>query len=136
MELAASLPPQLKVRGRQKKWIFRDALRDWLPDEILDRPKQGFMVPISSWFRGELRGHVRDVLLDRASLGRDYFKAAEVQRLLERHERGADGLAKRLWALYVFELWHREFVDSHQSASLSIPAIDTATCSEPSTVGT
>ena len=55
MEFAASIPAELKVRGREKKWIFREALRGWLPDEILDRPKQGFSVPIADWFRNDLR---------------------------------------------------------------------------------
>ena len=74
MEFAASIPAELKVDGREKKWIFREALREWLPNEILDRPKQGFTVPIGDWFRGELRDLVREVLLDRDSLGRGYFR--------------------------------------------------------------
>ena len=55
MELAASIPGDLKVRGSEKKWILRTALRGWLPDEVLDRPKQGFVVPLSDWLRGDLR---------------------------------------------------------------------------------
>lgn len=121
MELAASIPADLKVRGRHKKWILREALRDWLPNEILDRPKQGFMVPLSDWFRGELREHLHDVLLDPGALSRGYFRRDAVQRLLSRHDRGADVAAKKLWALYVFELWHRELVD-HESSPLA-PAI-------------
>ncbi len=70
MEFAASIPADLKVRGREKKWIFRQALRGWLPDEILDRPKQGFTVPVGDWFRTDLREMLRDVLLDPGSLDR------------------------------------------------------------------
>ena len=116
MEFAASIPAHLKVNGRNKKWILRNALRDWLPDEILDRPKQGFMVPLSDWFRGELRQHLRDTLLDPSTLNRGYFRPDSVMSLLDRHDRGADGAAKRLWALYMFELWHREFVDREDGA--------------------
>ena len=64
MEFAASLPADLKLRGGEKKWILREALRGWLPDDILDRPKQGFSVPLGDWLRGDLRELARDVLLD------------------------------------------------------------------------
>ena len=75
MEFAASIPADLKVRGAEKKWIFRQALRGWIPDEILDRPKQGFTVPIGEWFRNELHDLVRDVLLDPGTLGRGLLPA-------------------------------------------------------------
>jgi asparagine synthase (glutamine-hydrolysing) len=117
MEFVASIPAEFKVRGRHKKWILREALREWLPSDILDRPKQGFMVPLSDWFRGELREHLREVLLDPGSINRDYFRPAVVTELLERHDRGADGAAKKLWSLYMFELWHREFVDVGRGAA-------------------
>ena len=111
MEFAASIPASLKVRGAEKKWILREAMRGWLPDDILDRPKQGFTVPMSSWLRGDLRAWSRDVLLDRTTLQRGYFEPAAVRRLLDRHDGGADGEAKRIWSLVMLELWHREYVD-------------------------
>lgn len=115
MEFAASIPANLKVHGHEKKWIFREALRGWLPDEILDRPKQGFTVPIGHWFRGELHDLVREVLLDRDSLGRGYFRPEAVESMLARHAAGADAETKRIWALFMFELWHREFMDRSQA---------------------
>jgi asparagine synthase (glutamine-hydrolysing) len=118
MELAASIPAEYKVRGGEKKWILREALRPWLPGEILDRPKQGFSVPLSSWLRTDLQGWARDILLDPSSLGRGYFEPAEVNRLLDRHGAGADGDAKRIYSLLMLELWHREFVDA---PSLALP---------------
>lgn len=110
MQLAASIPARLKVRGRKKKWILREAMRGWLPDEILDRPKQGFTIPLASWMRGDLRSWSRDILLDPATLARGYFEPHEVHRLLDRHDAGADGDAPRIWSLLMLELWHREFV--------------------------
>jgi asparagine synthase (glutamine-hydrolysing) len=111
MQLAASIPAELKVRGREKKWILREALREWLPDDILDRPKQGFSVPLDDWFRHELRDHAHEVLLDRGSLSRNYFRPAVVGGMLERHRAGTHDEGKRLWSLLMLELWHREFVD-------------------------
>jgi asparagine synthase (glutamine-hydrolysing) len=122
LELAASIPAGLKVRGRQKKWILREALRGWLPDEILDRPKQGFSVPVSAWFRDELSDLAQSVLLDRRSLDRGYFRAGAVEALLARHRAGTADEGKRLWSLFVLELWHREFVD-HASVPETLLAV-------------
>jgi asparagine synthase (glutamine-hydrolysing) len=110
MELAASIPGRYKVRGGEKKWIFREALRPWLPSEILDRPKQGFSVPLSSWLRTDLQGWARDILLDPSTLERGCFEPAMVRRLLDRHAAGSDGDAQRIYSLLMLELWQREFV--------------------------
>lgn len=112
MEFAASIPADLKVRGREKKWIFREALRGWIPDDILDRPKQGFSVPISEWLRTDLRPLLHDVLLDDATLERGYFRPDAVRSMLARHEHGAESESKPLWAMFMLELWQREFVDA------------------------
>jgi asparagine synthase (glutamine-hydrolysing) len=118
MELAASIPADLKVRGGDKKWILREALRDWLPDEILDRPKQGFSVPVGDWFRHELRDLVSGVLLDPKAVARGYFRPEAIRTMLDRHSRGASQETKPLWALFMFELWHREFVDGAATPSV------------------
>lgn len=110
MEFAASIPADLKVRGMQKKWILREALREWLPDEILDRPKQGFSVPVGHWFRHELKDQLRDVLLDPTSIGRGYFRPDVLESMVDRHTSGMSDETKPLWALFMLELWHREFV--------------------------
>jgi asparagine synthase (glutamine-hydrolysing) len=122
MELAASIPAELKVRGSEKKWILRQALRGWLPDDILDRPKQGFSVPMSDWLRGDLKPWARDILLDRETLDRGYFDSAAVEGLLDRHAAGTDGDAKRIWALLMLELWHREFVGPSSTDRLAAAA--------------
>ena len=122
LEFAASIPAGFKVRGTQKKWILREALRGWLPDEILDRPKQGFSVPVSAWFRNELAELAQSVLLDRRSLDRGYFRHGQVEAMLDRHRAGTRDEGKRLWALFVLELWHREFVD-HEPAPERLLAI-------------
>ena len=118
LEFAASIPADLKVRGTEKKWIFRQALRGWVPDDILDRPKQGFTVPIGDWFRNDLRDLARDVLLDPGTLDRGYFKPSTVRSMLDRHSAGDGAQTNPLWALFMFELWHREFIDSSPSPAM------------------
>ena len=88
MEFAASIPADLKVRGREKKWILREALRDWLPDEILDRPKQGFSVPVGDWFRDELRDLASATSCSiRNRSPRGYFRPEAIRSMLDRHSR-------------------------------------------------
>jgi asparagine synthase (glutamine-hydrolysing) len=110
MEFAAALPARRKARGVRKKWILRRAYRGRIPDPVLDGRKRGFGVPLAAWFRGELRGFAREVLLDPATLGRGVVAEAPVRALLERHDAGADR-SMQIWALLALELWQREFVD-------------------------
>jgi asparagine synthase (glutamine-hydrolysing) len=111
MELGASLPAELKLRGTEKKVVLRDALRGWIPDDILDRPKMGFGVPIVDWFRNDLREWARDILLDPSTRERGWFDSGYVEMTLDRHARGLEDASSRIWALLVLELWLREFVD-------------------------
>ena len=112
MEFAASLPASLKLRGTDGKRILRRALRDTLPDEILDRPKMGFGVPLDSWFRNELRDLPAERLLDPSSLGRGYLNGDEVERLIAEHHAGAADHSFRIWALLQLDSWHREVADA------------------------
>jgi asparagine synthase (glutamine-hydrolysing) len=107
MELAASLPPELKAgRGRRKR-ILRSALRGWVPDEILDAPKRGFELPVARWFRGELRDYTREVLLDTSAISRGWCREAEVCRLLDEHANGTRDHGRGIWRLLMLELWYQ-----------------------------
>ena len=111
VEFATSLPSNWKLRGKKSKYILKDTFADLLPRDILRRGKMGFGVPISRWFREELRDYLCDTLLDPSSLSRGYFDEARVRQLIVEHEKGVRDHGYRLWALLVLELWHREFID-------------------------
>lgn len=112
MELAASAPPELKVSGAEKKVAFRAALRGWVPDEILDRPKRGFELPIAEWLRGDLGTFAQEVLLDPVTRERGVLNPDYARGLLTRHIAGRDDHAGQIWTLLVLELWHREVKES------------------------
>jgi asparagine synthase (glutamine-hydrolysing) len=122
MEYVAGLPGAWKLEGQTTKKLFKDALRPWLPDHILDRPKWGFGVPIADWFAGALRDLPREILLDERSLARGLFRPDEVRRLIDGH--GVDGTnnADRLWALIQLELWQRTFLDELSPEPLALDA--------------
>ncbi|MGC1165457.1 MAG: asparagine synthase (glutamine-hydrolyzing) [Solirubrobacterales bacterium] len=111
-ELAAALPPRMKLRGRTTKWALKEiARRRGLPADLVHRRKQGFGVPVGAWLRGELRPWVEDLLLDPRSLERGYFDPEGVRRLLREHLDGDADHTNRVWNLAVLELWHRSWVD-------------------------
>src|SRR5207253_11256423 len=112
MEFAARLPVRFKLRGRNAKYLLKQAFADLLPPENVHRRKMGFGVPVGPWFRGPLRELLCDSLLSVRSLGRGQFQADEVQRLVREHlDRQAD-YSFQLWNLLMLELWQREFLDS------------------------
>jgi asparagine synthase (glutamine-hydrolysing) len=111
MEFAARLPVDLKLRGKQAKYLLKRAFPEMLPAENVSRRKMGFGVPVGEWFRSSLRSLLEDALLSEQSAKRLYFQPQEIRRLLGEHlERRADHSFK-LWNLLMLELWHREFID-------------------------
>ena len=117
MEFAASLPADLKLRGNSTKYILKRAARSLLPADIIDRPKKGFSVPLCDWFRTDLREMVGDLLLDRRSASRGYFKPGVVQRLVDEHWRGTVAWEDQLWSLLMLESWHRMLIDSRPTGA-------------------
>ncbi len=118
VEFAARLPVGLKIRNGRRKHILKAAAAGLVPPEILDRRKQGFAVPVGNWFRGGLREVFHDVLLSARARQRGYFEPRFIERLLREHELGRRDHSARLWALVVFELWHRLYLDSRQASPL------------------
>jgi asparagine synthase (glutamine-hydrolysing) len=111
VEWAATLPPQLRLRGQTGKYLLRRAMRERLPAATLSGPKRGFGVPVAAWLRGELRPMLLDTVLSERALGRGYLRPQAVRRLVGEHLEGRVDRAKQLWALLCLELWHRAFLD-------------------------
>jgi asparagine synthase (glutamine-hydrolysing) len=110
--LGAALPARFKVRGREKKIALRASLRGLVPDEWIDRRKQGFQVPMAEWFRGDLRDLARETLLADDARSHAYLRREAVESLLERHLAGAEDNSSLLWSILTFEVWQREVVDA------------------------
>lgn len=109
--LAAAIPSNLKLRGATTKAVLKEAARGILPDDIIDRPKHGFGVPVGRWFREDLAPYARDVLLDPATQARGFFRPGAVETLLEEHVSGRRNHGQRIWLLLTLEWWHRLFLD-------------------------
>ncbi|RXR00886.1 asparagine synthetase B family protein [Pseudoxanthomonas composti] len=111
------LPADAKLRGTQKRWLFKQAMVGILPTDILKKPKQGFGLPIAVWMKepGPMQTRVRQVLLDERTQARGWIEPAFVSRLVEMHMAGGADHSAALWQLLVLELWMRKYFDARSA---------------------
>ncbi len=113
VEFTARMPLDLKLRGRDTKWILREAMKGILPPAILSREKMGFPVPVGSWLKGEFKHLVEEFVLSERTLSRGIFNADFVRKLAGEHFRG-ENHSERLWFLLNFEIWQRQTIDGEK----------------------
>jgi asparagine synthase (glutamine-hydrolysing) len=111
IEMAARMPPKLKLRGLKRKYILKRALENVLPKDVVWRKKAGFGAPIRSWLRGPLRPLVRDLLSEETVRRRGLFRHKEVMRVIDDNDTGREDNNLQVFQLLGLELWHREFID-------------------------
>ena len=99
----SGLPPEMKLRGREGKFLFKKALEPILPEEILYRPKMGFAIPLDSWFRGPLRDEVRSSLLGPVMSDSGLFDGRALKRIVDQHQSGVRDHSAPIWTLLMFE---------------------------------
>jgi asparagine synthase (glutamine-hydrolysing) len=109
MELAFSMPGDLKIRGGTRKYILKQALRGLVPDRILDRKKEGFSIPMKQWLKRELKPLMERLLAPERLAARGLIEPAETRRLIDEHCAGRANHAHVLFSLMVFERWAEEF---------------------------
>jgi asparagine synthase (glutamine-hydrolysing) len=112
IDFVTRIPASMKLSGLETKHLLKRAVRDLVPPEILDRPKQGFGVPIQQWINNELRDRIRETLTETRTRQRGLVNQRYVAVLLDEHERGRRDHSMALWSLLMLELWHRSFIDS------------------------
>lgn len=109
MELMASVPPVIKFKNGHLKSLFRHAVKNLVPVEILERKdKMGFPVPLNRWFKRELRPFIADCLLSKTCRERGLFNPATIETALTRDQPFSRGL----WGALCLELWYRQFMDA------------------------
>lgn len=105
VELAASIPFSLKLKGRTTKYILKRAVEKTLPSGILKQRKQGFAIPVHRWFREELFNFSEKILLKEKSQSRRYFRPSYIRWMLDAHKSGKQRFGFQLYALVILELW-------------------------------
>jgi asparagine synthase (glutamine-hydrolysing) len=107
VEWMATLPPDLKLNGREGKFVFKKSLESYLPNDILYRPKMGFSVPLSSWFRGPLKLRVQEALLGDTLKQTGWFNQDFLQHIVTQHQAGLRDYSSPIWSLLMFEAFLR-----------------------------
>jgi asparagine synthase (glutamine-hydrolysing) len=103
VEWLSTLPPGLKLHGREGKYLLKKAMEPYLPNDIMYRPKMGFAVPLASWFRGPLRERLRESVLGPRMLDSGYFERRFLATLVDDHQSGVKDHSAALWSLLMFD---------------------------------
>ena len=103
LEFAASLPENMRVRRGQGKWLMKRTMERYLPEDILYRPKMGFVTPIAQWFRGPLAETARGIASNTTLARTGWFESAEIAKLAEEHISGRSDHSRLLWQLLMLE---------------------------------
>jgi len=109
VELAASFPPSLRMKGFSTKFIFKKTMEKILPKEIIYRPKQGFSIPVKNWFRKDLKKMLLEVLSEEQIKKNRLFNYSYIERLIQEHLEGKENHSHCLWALMIFNLWQERY---------------------------
>jgi asparagine synthase (glutamine-hydrolysing) len=117
-EWAAMLSPRWKNRFGESKYILKKlGERIGVPRQVLYRPKKGFSMPLVHWFRQNSGASLLDILLEPRTIQRGYFRENSLRRRVLEHRRGIRDRSWELWHLLIFELWHRNFLESEPQAA-------------------
>lgn len=117
-EFSASIPSGLKIRGMDEKYIFRKTMGRFLPKMIRKRKKYPFFIPIHRW-SGEIMEIAENLLSERVSERKDYFRQEYVRKAFENFERSELVYSRQIWGLLMFEIWHRIYIEREKPERIS-----------------
>ena len=105
IEFAWSLPLEMKLNDNRGKWLLRQVLKRYLPENLIDRPKTGFSVPIGEWLRGPLRSWANELLDEKLIDSQEYFSSKLIKTKWDEHLSGRQDWSKQIWTILMFQSW-------------------------------
>jgi asparagine synthase (glutamine-hydrolysing) len=120
VEWLARLPPQLKLRNGEGKYLLKKTMEPALPKALLYRQKMGFAVPLATWFRGPLRKRVREAVLGSQLIETGWFEPAELRRLVDAHASGLRDHSAALWTLMMLEAFLRSSLGTVRTPTMGV----------------
>ena len=111
IEFAAQLPAHFKINGSSKKYLLRQIVHDYVPKEMMDRPKMGFGVPVFTWLRNDLKYYADEHMSDAAFARHGLFKKEGLQHIINRFYKGDRNYNNIFWYLLMFQLWYKKWMD-------------------------
>jgi asparagine synthase (glutamine-hydrolysing) len=110
VEYAATLPGNLKIRNGRTKHVLKEAARALIPEDLIDRPKEGFLLPIDTWLQGQMRPFIEGVLSPARLAVHGLFRPEPIQSMLKQNSAGVVNQGPRLWNLAMLQLWWERYV--------------------------
>ena len=115
VRMSFAMPPKMKLKGGIEKIVIKEAYKDLLPAEVIQRPKSGMRVPVHYWFKGELQKYARSILSPREIKRAGIFNPERVEKLLRYNiSEGPGRYGIRLWMLLTFEIWRRFVIEGER----------------------
>lgn len=111
IEFAAQLPEELKIKNKNKKYLLKQIVHNYVPKELMDRPKMGFGVPVFTWLRNELKYYTDEYMSEKDFKKHGLFKIEAVQIILQRFFKGDKNFDALFWYLLIFQMWYKRWMD-------------------------
>lgn len=124
IEFVESLPPDLRLRGLNGKYLHKKAMEKWLPKDVVYRKKKGFANPIDQWLRGRMRRYLGDCLLSDSAAVNQYFDRRFIRQMVADHEAGRKDYLRHIYLLISLELWHNRFLSSFSPLPLAFETVN------------
>ena len=109
VEFLMSVPPSLKFKGHQTKYLLKKAVQGWVPQEVIRRKKAGWHLPLAGWFRYALNDYLTKRFRDDSSRFFEVFSKAAVQNLLAEHFKGEKNHSFKIWGLLILQEWFKRY---------------------------
>lgn len=107
VEMAFKIPEKFKVKNGVRKYIFKEAFKNLLTENVLNHKKQGFVIPVSVWFKGDLKDYVNDIFSQKNNIIYDYFDFKYLNKIKKIHFSGRRDFNTKIWSVIFFEAWLR-----------------------------
>ena len=105
VEIGWRIPESIKIKNKKGKWILRQILKDYLPQNLFERPKSGFSIPLAQWLRGPLRDWA-EILINKKNIEHEgYLHFDYINKMWSEHLSGRYDWSSRLWNILIFQSW-------------------------------
>lgn len=111
IEFVAQLPEHLKMNGGNKKYLLKQIVHDYVPKEMMERPKMGFGVPVFAWLRSDLRHYAEEFMSDASFEKHGLFKMDGVKHIIQQFYKGDRNYNSLFWYLLMFQMWYKKWMD-------------------------
>lgn len=110
IEFSAQLPEKLKIKNGIKKYLLKEIVHDYVPKEIMQRPKMGFGVPVAEWLRNDLRYYAEEYMNENAFEEHGLFKKEGIQLIMQQFYKGDKNYEGLFWYLLMFQMWYKKWM--------------------------